>query len=126
MNEKKDTGAPPERDLEMKEVLITQGSVEAEVVKSFLESNGIPVVLKGLVVQSVHAFTADGLGQIRIMVPSKVFEIAKMLLEKQGIMPTNKKRIRKKIQLPHKDDMSAMQYPVFSLAGVGIKIALDI
>lgn len=83
MNEKKDTGVPPERDLEMKQVLITQGSVEAEVVKSFLESNGIPVVLKGLVVQSVHAFTADGLGQIRIMVPSKDFEIAKMLLEKQ-------------------------------------------
>ena len=68
-------------ELELKEVLKVQGSVEAEVVKSFLESNGIPVFFRGLVVQSVHAFSADGLGQVRICVPEKDYETAKKLLE---------------------------------------------
>jgi hypothetical protein len=69
--------------MDLKEVLKTQGSVEAEVVKSYLESNGISVFLKGLVVQSVHAFTADGLGRIKVFVLAKDYEIAKKLLEKR-------------------------------------------
>ena len=68
-------------DMELKEVLVVQGAVEASVVKSFLESNGITVFFRGLVVQSVHAFSADGLGQVRICVPEKDYETAKTLLK---------------------------------------------
>ncbi len=68
---------------ELKEVATVQGPVEAEVVKSFLASYGIPCLLRGLVVQSVHAFSADGLGKIRIMVAQRDYAAAKQLIEER-------------------------------------------
>ncbi len=66
---------------ELKELISVQGSIEAEVIKSLLASHGIPCLLKGLVVQSVHAFTADGLGKIKIMVGVRDLETAKQLIQ---------------------------------------------
>lgn len=57
------------------------GQAEAEVIKSFLESNGIPCFFKGQVVQSIHPFTMDGLGEIKIYVKEPDVETAKKLLE---------------------------------------------
>ncbi len=57
------------------------GPVEAEVVKSLLESHGITCILKGLVVQSIHAFSVNGLGEIKIFVDETDHELAKKLLE---------------------------------------------
>ena len=71
-------------DFRLKELKTVQGPVEAEVLKSFLESHGITCVLKGLVVQSVHAFSADGLGKIRVFVPEKDFYLAQKLLEEKS------------------------------------------
>lgn len=81
MSEKKTAGESDPSRIELKEVFKTQGSAEAEVVKSFLESHGISCFFKGLVVQSVHAFTADGLGEIRIFVKESDYEVAKELLK---------------------------------------------
>jgi len=67
-------------DLKFIEVHTVQGPVEAEVIKSLLESHGISVFLKGLVVQSVHAFSADGLGKITILVKEEDSETAKQLI----------------------------------------------
>jgi hypothetical protein len=67
--------------LDLKELVSVWGPAEAEVIKSFLESQGISCLLKGLVVQSVHPFSADGLGQIRIWVQEKDFDLAKKLIE---------------------------------------------
>ena len=67
-------------DLKFIEVHTVQGPVEAEVIKSLLESHGLSVFLKGLVVQSVHAFSADGLGKIRVLVKEEDFETAKQLI----------------------------------------------
>ena len=66
---------------EFKEVYKAWGSAEAEVVKSFLESHGIPCMLKGLVVQSVHPFSMNGLGEIKILVPKKDHALAEELLK---------------------------------------------
>lgn len=66
---------------EFKEVYKAWGSAEAEVVKSFLESHGIPCMLKGLVVQSVHPFSMNGLGEIKILVPKKDHALAEKLLK---------------------------------------------
>jgi hypothetical protein len=71
-------------DFKLKELKTVQGPVEAEVLKSFLESHGITCMMKGLVVQSVHAFSADGLGKIRIFVPEKDYPLAKKLLEEKS------------------------------------------
>ena len=70
--------------MELKELHKVWGPIEAEVVKGYLESNGIPCILRGKVVQSVHPFSADGLGEIKIFVAEKDYSRAKELLEKKG------------------------------------------
>ena len=77
-NRKNDRQLDPESKL--KEVHSVWGPAEAEVIKSFLESNGITCLLKGLVVQSVHPFSADGLGEIKIFVAEKDYDVAKKLI----------------------------------------------
>jgi len=72
-------------DVKLKEVRKVWGPVEAEVIKSFLESHGISCILKGLVVRSVHAFSADGLGEVRIMVQDKDYGLAIKLLEDAAV-----------------------------------------
>lgn len=72
-----------EDDLQLKLVHKAWGSAEAEVIKSFLESNGISCLFRGKVVQSVHAFSVDGLGEIKIFVPEKDYATAKELLKKK-------------------------------------------
>ena len=73
----------PDSDIELKEVSKLWGTAEAEVIKSFLESNGISCIFRGKVVQSVHPFSADGLGEIKIFVSEKDFAISKELLKSQ-------------------------------------------
>ena len=81
MTEKNKAKPPKDPAKEFKEVYKAWGSIEAEVVKSFLESHGIPCLLKGLVVQSVHPFTMDGLGEIKILVPENKHALAEKLLK---------------------------------------------
>lgn len=69
--------------MELKELHKVWGPVEAEIVKSYLESNGIPCIFRGKVVQSVHPFSADGLGEIKIFVAEKDYSRAKKLLKKK-------------------------------------------
>ena len=72
---------------QIKEVYSVWGPAEAEVIKSFLESNGIQCILKGLVVQSVHPFSADGLGEIKIFVLENDYELARKLLTEKVSSP---------------------------------------
>ena len=81
MTDKKKNKRKEEPESEFKEVYKAWGSAEAEVIKSFLQSHGIPCLLKGLVVQSVHPFTMDGLGEIKILVPEKEHDLAEKLLK---------------------------------------------
>lgn len=73
----------PDEDIKLKEVHKVWGPVEAEVIKSYLESNGIKCIFRGRVVQSVHPFSADGLGEIKIYVSEKDYASAKELLKRQ-------------------------------------------
>lgn len=54
---------------------------EAEVIKSFLGTNGIFCLLKGQIVHSIYPFTMNGLGETIIMVLQKDLEKARQLLE---------------------------------------------
>ena len=58
------------------------GRIEADVLKSYLEAEGIPVELFQEAVGR-HAFptTIDGLGRVQIFVPKEKFEEAKVLFE---------------------------------------------
>lgn len=70
-------------DVKLKELIKVWGPVEAEVIKSFLESNGIPCAFRGKVAQSIHPFSADGLGEIKILVSEKDYELAKELIDEK-------------------------------------------
>jgi len=82
MDEKdpKDKGAEPDRTLDLKELCSVWGPFEADVVKSFLESNGIPCLIRGRMVPCVYPFTVDGLAEFRVFVGAGNFETAKELL----------------------------------------------
>ncbi len=81
MDDSKTKKSGPDEDKELKELHKVWGPVEAEVLKSYLESNGITCILRGQVVQSVHPFSADGLGEIKIFVSKKDYKAAKELLK---------------------------------------------
>lgn len=72
-----------DQNLNLKEVAKVWGPVEAEVIKSFLQSHGISCLFRGQVVQSIHPFSADGLGEIKIFVPEKDYAQAKQLLKEK-------------------------------------------
>jgi len=70
-------------DSKLKELHKVWGPVEAEIIKSYLESNGIVCIFRGRVVQSVHPFSADGLGEIKILVSEEDYTRAQELLKKK-------------------------------------------
>ncbi len=63
------------------EVCIAANDLEAQVIKSFLESNGIPVMLQGDSVSKVYGFTVGGMAEVRVFVPEALASKAVELLE---------------------------------------------
>jgi ADP-ribose pyrophosphatase YjhB (NUDIX family) len=61
---------------------------EAEVIKSFLGTNGIMCLLKGQIVHSIYPFTMDGLGETIILVLQNDLEKARQLLEEYSVSRT--------------------------------------
>ena len=63
------------------EVYKAAGEAEAQIIKGLLQSNGIPCLLKSLAAPSVHAFTVDGMGEVKVMVWESMAEEAKRLIK---------------------------------------------
>jgi hypothetical protein len=55
---------------------------EAVVVKSLLESEGIPAVLRSRLAHSVHPFTVGAQGEVVVLVPSSELDRSRRLLRK--------------------------------------------
>jgi hypothetical protein len=62
------------------EVYHARNEMEAQVIKSLLEGFEIPCILKSNAAPSVHMFTMDGMGEVRIMVPASLANAAKELI----------------------------------------------
>ena len=60
------------------------GEIEAQVIKSLLESYGIPCLLRSNAAQSVHNFVVDGMGEVRVMVWERVAGEAKRLIREEN------------------------------------------
>jgi hypothetical protein len=58
-----------------------QGLLLGELYKSKLEAMDIPVLLKYDAAGPVYGITVDGLGEVRVMVPSDFADEARALLE---------------------------------------------
>ena len=56
---------------------------EARIIKSVLESNGIPCLLQANAAPSVHAFAIDGMGEVTILVWEDVAEKARELIREE-------------------------------------------
>jgi len=60
-----------------------QGAIVANVLKSHLESEGIPVLLKYEAAGTIYPLTVDGIGEVKILVPSGCAEEAKRIIAPQ-------------------------------------------
>ena len=66
---------------EFVEISRVQGDLQASVIKSHLESEGIPVLLRYESAGRVFGLTVDGLGEVRVLVPQDLAEEAKRIIE---------------------------------------------
>ncbi|MGB7295039.1 MAG: DUF2007 domain-containing protein [Candidatus Aminicenantales bacterium] len=80
MSGKDSQGRRPAKDTRLVELTRVMGPVEAAVIKNFLESQGIPCILQGQMVQSVYPMSVDGMGELKVMVSEEDFSLAKELL----------------------------------------------
>lgn len=65
---------------ELEELAAIEGGLEAEIIKSKLESFGIPVLLRYEAAGRIFGITMNGLGKVRIMVPRHLLEEARKVL----------------------------------------------
>ena len=70
--------------MKLVEVYRAVGEAEAQIIKGLLESNGIPCLLKSNAAPSVHVFTVDGMGEVKVMVRESTAEEAKRLIVGEG------------------------------------------
>jgi hypothetical protein len=69
-------------ELTWEKITDVPGRIQAEVLKAFMESEGVPVHLiqEGLG-ESVYPFTFGPLGEVQVFVPKEKLEQARALLE---------------------------------------------
>ena len=67
-------------DSDLKELMTVEGGMEAEIIKSKLESCQIPVLLRYETAGRIFGITMNGLGKVKIMVPGPLLEEAKKAL----------------------------------------------
>jgi hypothetical protein len=71
-------GAPSS---DMVVVCTTNGEIEAQTIRSALEAAGIPAELRMEAAGTLFAVTVNGLGAVRVVVPSDRLEEARAILE---------------------------------------------
>ena len=72
-----------------------QGHMRGQVLKSYLESYNIPVALEYESAGLVYGITVDGLGEVRVMVPSRMARRARRLLVRQHRPVPYRRRYRR-------------------------------
>ncbi len=66
---------------ELVEVYRSSSEMEAQVIRSLLDSYGIPCLLRSHAAPSVHVFTVNGMGEVKVMVWDSMAERARKLIE---------------------------------------------
>ncbi|MGB9871570.1 MAG: hypothetical protein ACPLYD_07890 [Anaerolineae bacterium] len=61
-------------------VTVTQGLLQAEVVRTYLRSHGIPAILRYESAGRALGITVDGLGEVQVLVPTRWERRARRLL----------------------------------------------
>ena len=63
------------------QLIMVEGMMEAQIIKSKLENFEIPCMLKFEAVGRVLGITTDGLGQVQVMVPPDYLEKAREIIK---------------------------------------------
>jgi hypothetical protein len=63
------------------QLIMVEGMMEAQIIKSKLDSFEIPCMLKFEAVGRVLGITTDGLGQVQVMVPPEYLEKAREIIK---------------------------------------------
>jgi len=71
-------------DNDLQELIELEGLVEAQIIKSKLESYGIPALLQYESAGRIFGITMDGLGKVKIMVPASQLEEAQRILQEKA------------------------------------------
>ncbi|MHB9097192.1 MAG: putative signal transducing protein [Syntrophales bacterium] len=77
-------------------IATASGMMQANIIRGRLESQGIATQLRYEAAGSIYAITIDGLGEVRILVPSSDRERAKELLSRSyddGDLPWEKESL---------------------------------
>jgi len=69
------------KELDLVSVYTANSETEANIIKSVLEGDGIESVFSSDAARSVHPFTINGLGKVKVMVNKKDAERAKELVK---------------------------------------------
>jgi hypothetical protein len=64
----------------MVEVYHARNEMEAQIIRGLLESYDIPCFMKSNAAPSIHTFTMDGMGEVRIMVLESLAARARELI----------------------------------------------
>ncbi|MCL5256424.1 MAG: DUF2007 domain-containing protein [Chloroflexi bacterium] len=62
-------------------VYVTSGQLNGHLIKSKLESEGIPAILQYESAGLVYGLVVDGLGNVKVLVPEEYLDRAKQVLE---------------------------------------------
>ena len=68
------------QDSDFEELMAVEGLMEAEIIKSKLESFHIPVFLKFESAGHIFGITMNGLGKVKIIVPKSFLQEARTVL----------------------------------------------
>jgi hypothetical protein len=75
-------------NVELVEVFKAQGEMEAQVIRSVLESDGIESMLSGESIRLTHGLTVDGLAEVKILVrddeETRAREVIRVFMENNG------------------------------------------
>jgi hypothetical protein len=75
-------------NVELVEVFKAQGEMEAQVIRSILEGDGIESMLSGESIRLTHGLTVDGLAEVKILVredeETRAREVIRVFMENNG------------------------------------------
>jgi hypothetical protein len=62
----------------------SRGELDAQVIKSLLDSFGIPSIIQSQAPGSVYPLIADGMGEYRVLVVKELADKARKIIEAQA------------------------------------------
>ena len=90
MNPSDDIPRQGDPNIKLVEVTIAHGEMQAQMIRSILDGDGIDSMMQGEAIRLTHSITVDGLAEVKILVREEDEERAREVIEtflKNGDQP---------------------------------------